>query len=333
MKVCFAATDKFPKEWSYINFFTELAAFDKMGVHTLTTDPDEADLILFVDPQLSHPWTLEAIRSHPFVTKYPSKTMIYNEKDSTWDVLPGIYPSVVSSLYDPKRQRAYSYFRNYGEPVSSDDASTAPDLLFSFMGAPNHKVRKKILELSDARAYIEDTSHAKFYDYSAQRDEETLQKQRLVYAKIMTQSKFVLCPRGHGTSSFRIFETLRAGRVPVILSDDWLAPAGPNWNECSLMVQESDVTNIPAFLKRYEPQFGQMSTQASQTYAEWFAPDVIFHRIIEKCEELMPLGANQSVLALPFDRQYARCGKNEAIKTLRYKLSQVRDGLLRRGHS
>ncbi len=52
MNVCFAATDKFPVEWSYIALFTELAARDKHGVHGVTTDPEAADLILFVDPQL-----------------------------------------------------------------------------------------------------------------------------------------------------------------------------------------------------------------------------------------------------------------------------------------
>ena len=333
MKVCFAATDKFPVEWSYIVLFTELAARDTHGVHCVTTDPEAADLILFVDPQLPHRWTLDAIRAHPFVSKYPQKTFIYDERDLNWCVLPGIYPSVLASVYDSRRQRAYSYFRDFGTPLTSETlAETAPpDLLFSFMGAPNHKVRRNILSLSDSRAYIEDTSHAKFYDYSAKRDEQALQKQRLAYAEIMKRSKFVLCPRGHGTSSFRIFETLRAGRVPVILSNEWVEPTGPDWAGCSLRVQENAVASLPHFLKQHEPKFEEMSVCASQTYAEWFAPNVIFHRTIEQCQELLPTNVSHQWMSPLFDRQYVRCGKDEIVSHLRYRFSLVRNRILQRG--
>lgn len=332
MKVCFAATDKFPKEWSYISYFTELAALDKIGVHTLTTDPNEADLILFVDPQLPHKWTLEAIRADPLPAKYPDKTFIYNERDLTWCVLPGIYPSVLRSAYDARRQRSYSYFRNFGIPESAEAAAQAdpPDLLFSFMGAKNHTVRRQVLALTHPRAYIEDTSQAQFHDYSDQRNEEELKRRRQLYGDVMRRSKFILCPRGMGASSFRIFETLRSGRVPVIVSDEWTEPSGPDWSRCSLRVRESEVSNIPAFLESQEQNFEQMSVHAVETYIEWFAPDVIFHRTIEKCEELIHLGARPISHSRMFDRQYVRCGFNQTFLDAKYQVRLLRNRLRNR---
>lgn len=324
MNVCFAATDRFPVEWSYIALFTELAAGDRHGVHSVITDPEAADLILFVDPQLPHRWTLDAIRAHPFVSKYPEKTYIYDERDLSWCALPGIYPSVLRSVYDARRQRAYSYFRDFGTPLTAEALAEAapPDLLFSFMGADNHRVRRQVLALTHPRASLEDTSRVKIYDFSGENTEEEAQEiaqRRQLFADVMGRSKFILCPRGHGASSFRIFETLRAGRVPVIISDEWTEPEGPGWGGCSLRVREAEADKIPALLEARENGFAQMSQNALQAYAEWFAPDVIFHQIMEQCEELLRSGARPISYSPLLSRQYHRCGLDLKINHLKHK--------------
>ncbi len=324
MKIYFAASNKFPADWSYISFFTELATLDKIGKHIVTTDPENADLVLFVDPQLPHPWTLDAIRSDPLVSKYPHKTFIYDERDLNWCVLPGIYPSVLASVYDARRQRAYSYLRNFGTPLTDEAlAKTAlPDLLFSFMGADNHRVRRQVLGLTHPRAYLEDTARVKTYDFSREnwdQDTDEIAQRRQLFADVMGRSKYILCPRGMGASSFRIFETLRAGRVPVIISDEWTEPEGPDWGACSLRVREADVKQIPALLEAREDSFEQMSQKALQVYAEWFAPDVIFHQIMEKCQELLHLGARPISYSPLFSRQYHRCGLDLKMNHLKYK--------------
>ncbi|MDQ2688132.1 MAG: glycosyltransferase family 47 protein, partial [Armatimonadota bacterium] len=187
------------------------------------------------------------------------------------------------------------------------------------------------LALTHPRAYIEDTSQAQFYDYSEQRNEEELNRRRQLYGDFMRRSKFILCPRGHGASSFRIFETLRAGRIPVILSDEWTEPDGPDWAGCSLRVQEKAVASLPGLLERQEPEFERMSANARQTYAAWFAPDVIFHQIIQQCAALMPLKPNRHAFILPLDRQYLRCGTEETLRALRYRAAMLRNRLLKRG--
>lgn len=324
MNICFVVTDNFPVEGSYIAYFTELAAQDRHGVHSVTTNPEAADLIMFVDPHRPHRWTLDAIRAHPFVSKYPEKTYIYDERDLSWCALPGIYPSVLASVYDARRQRAYSYFQNFGTPQSAEALAEAlpPDLLFSFMGADNHRVRRQVLALSHPRAVVKDTSRLKIYDFSghvSKEETEEIADHRRLFAETMSRSKYILCPRGHGASSFRIFETLRAGRVPVIISDEWTEPEGPDWGACSLRVREADVKQIPALLEAREDSFEPMSQKALQVYAEWFAPDVIFHQIMEKCQELLHLGARPISYSPLLSRQYHRCGLDLKMNHLKYK--------------
>jgi len=50
--------------------------------------------------------------------------------------------------------------------------------------------------------------------------EKELQSYKQNYARLIANSKFVLCPQGVGPSSLRLFETLLMGRAPVIISDE-----------------------------------------------------------------------------------------------------------------
>jgi hypothetical protein len=58
-------------------------------------------------------------------------------------------------------------------------------------------------------------------------------------------SKFVLCPRGYACSRWRLFETMMAGRVPVIISDQWVPPEGPAWERFSVRVSQKHVAQPP----------------------------------------------------------------------------------------
>ena len=81
----------------------------------------------------------------------------------------------------------------------------------------------------------------------------------------------------------RLFETMRAGRPPVILADDWVPPDGPAWERFSVRVREEDYRSIPARREALEPEAAAMGRQARQAWEEWFSPAVIFHRVTEDC--------------------------------------------------
>lgn len=63
-----------------------------------------------------------------------------------------------------------------------------------------------------------------------------------VFADAVTMSQFVLCPAGEGSP---LYETLAAGRVPVILADGWAPPPGPRWSDFALIWPERDVPSLP----------------------------------------------------------------------------------------
>ena len=104
---------------------------------------------------------------------------------------------------------------------------------------------------------------------------------------IVRNSKFVLCPRGGGLASFRLFETMAAGRVPVIISDGWVPPVGPAWDQAALRVRESQVDQVASIVESREDEFETMSRTARTAWEQWFAPDVLFHRMIESCTDIL----------------------------------------------
>ena len=264
-----------------------VARLDKFGDHILVQEPRAADLILFVDAhqQLSD-WTMRALRSHPFVRQWPERAFVYDERDLPRDLLPGVYVSMPRPLFEGRRHGAFGYYhlKNDTRVVRQ----SVPDLLFSFQGRRVNDYRDSILDLAHPNALIEDTSD---YDVFAADRHGGDDDRRASYREVVGRSQFVLCPRGAGTSSFRLYEALAAGRVPVVLSDDWVEPAGIDWSSCSVRVPESEAMTVPGRLEDLEGEWLRMSAAARNVYDEWFAPDVWFHRVIEQCRELRDAGS------------------------------------------
>ncbi len=281
------ATTAFPdRDHTYLPWLRDLAARDRIGEHRFSDDAKDADVILFLDAH-QHPKDLglTAIRKHPLVRKNRGKTFIYNELDQPWCALPGLYVSMPRRSFDHHQQRAFPYLKLPNPYVLAPECGArTPRWLYSFMGRRCHPVRDRILELSDPRGIVEDTSTT-FDALDLPSDHVDQCKRR--YAEVIGASKFVLCPRGAGPSSFRLYEAMAAGRVPVILGDDWVPPGGPAWEKCSLRVPEASVTELPAVLAREEPRAGTMGAEARRAWEQWFAPEVLFHQIVENCRELL----------------------------------------------
>jgi len=57
------------------------------------------------------------------------------------------------------------------------------------------------------------------------------------YLSSALASKFLLCPRGYGLNSFRLYEAFQLGCVPVVISDENFLPWSDelNWNEFSVI--------------------------------------------------------------------------------------------------
>jgi hypothetical protein len=98
---------------------------------------------------------------------------------------------------------------------------------------------------------------------------------------------FVLCPRGVAPSSYRIFEAMKAGRVPVIIADEWVPPLGPDWTEFSLRVPEAGLLDVPQILESLAARAPEMGVRASQAWERWFSREHAFQTVVTWCLQIM----------------------------------------------
>jgi hypothetical protein len=254
------------------------AALDRVGVHHLAYSPKDADLILFTDP--STPDMLD-IRRHPIYREHSSRCFVMVTGDRVLPFVPGLFVCPEKTTHPSHRSRTAPYLRVVLDATATRavEAAVLPadgrELLFSFVGrSETASVRKSITRLRHPRALIIDASHPDRGLSGAD------------FIDVLLRSKFVLCPRGYGSSSFRLFETLRAGRVPVIISDEWIPCTGPDWSSFSLIVPEAQVDGLSDMIEEAEQRHTMMRQAVKHAWAEWFAPDITFHRIVEWCLEV-----------------------------------------------
>ena len=143
------------------------------------------------------------------------------------------------------------------------------ELLFSFIGAYDptvymSDVRSKIfdnfagtkgsiVERTPEWHFQKDVYNRQVYGAEISKDEEIrLQDAKEKYLDVLSKSRFSLCPSGSGPNSIRLWESLRAGAIPIVLSDTLRLPLEsfmPQlWEQSVLRVQESDVASIPDIL-------------------------------------------------------------------------------------
>jgi Exostosin family len=259
--------------------FLAAAGRDRFGTHQLVEDPRLADLILFIDSARPD---LRDIREHPFYRENVERTFLVHHGDRILPFLPGVY-TCSEHGFSGGRTKTGGYLtviedeRFAYSPIDGD-----PSYLFSFIGSSiTAPVRRSIVRLQHPRCVVQDTGDGR------QLKGDLASHCGDGYVDIMRRSSFVLCPRGYGSSSYRLFEALKMGRVPVVLSDAWIAPVGPDWGACAVFVREAEVEQVPHLLERLEGNAAAMGMAARRTWEDWFGPNVVFHRIVEWCLELL----------------------------------------------
>jgi hypothetical protein len=258
--------------------FEQLAELDRIGEHQVTEDPDSADLILFTQcHMLPTDWRLKTIREHPLTKRHWGKVMVYDERDRPWCGFPGVYASMPAPRFDDRYQRAWGFFRHPQITPSED-----PDLLFSFIASPSDRCRRPLFKLRHPDAVVEEVHRFTFFDPRSPKFEE----RRARFQNILGRSRFVLCPRGRGTSSIRLYETLAAGRVPVIVADDWVEPRGPEWGNFSIRWPEGRTDGLVETLEKRVGDWPAMSAASIASYHEFFSHEISFHRIVDLCGDL-----------------------------------------------
>ena len=250
--------------------------------YSLATASNDADLIIYVEPwYIKHRQYVFTLLSEDLIINSPNRCFVMDCADTSWGLMPGVYIGLRASQTNRRRFRSGGYLTEYnplGDEVFIRKKDIEPKLLFSFRGYVSSPARLKIFESNFSR---DDIVINRTYEWCNHSDE-----QKLFYTEELINSKFVLCPGGNCPASIRLFETMKMGRVPVILSDDWVAPDGPTWLDFSIRVSESKIHELPEIIQSYEAQAFTMGNLAREAWEKWFSPDRIYINMLNYIESI-----------------------------------------------
>jgi len=212
-----------------------------------------------------HEGYARTIRNLSKLFRYSSnrdRLFVFDTYDCPAGLFPGIYASLRAYLHSGSRHKTGCYMKTLNEFVDYRDPELSkPELLFSFQGNYTSRVLKDLFSFDFRRS-----------DILIERSAPSIMIEDMKrFANTIWRSKFVLCPRGIGISSFRLFETMQSGRVPIIISDDWVPCCYINWNKVSLRVREQDIAKLPEICHANENRWREMGREARRTWVEWFS--------------------------------------------------------------
>jgi hypothetical protein len=276
--------------WTDFSRLNRSASACASPIHTLSEAPQDADIILFVDSPSN---TQSDIRGHKLSREFSDKIFVYSTHDRDIPVVPGVYTCAEQRWYMRSHMRAGFYIKvidhDWIQPSPIDSEARH---LFSFCGAfDTHPLRRRIGNLRFSPSLIRDTSQDEGRGFGKSAD--TYRRWQADYSQTIREAAFILCPRGVAPSSYRIFEAMKAGRVPVIVADAWVPPVGPDWAKFSLNVAEACVEEIPQILERISDRAAGMGLRARQAWEDWFSEEQAFQTIVRWCLEIKEARRNQ----------------------------------------
>jgi hypothetical protein len=248
-------------------------------IHTFTDSPAEADIILVPDILFAYEQQRE------FLYKFLHKCYAVDPEL----ILPGLYASAMTSaLFCRRRLRGSSYlFNRHHQNIFLNYSAPKPEkeYLATLIGGATSWVRKRLFTLDFHRddILIQCTTGTYNHWSDEQSNREAFQKS---YIDTIRKSKFVLCPRGIGTNSIRLFEVMELGVAPIILSDAWLPPQGIDWKSFAIFMKESEIERIPEIAERHVAEYAERGRLARKAWESYFSDPYSFNRSIEDIVDL-----------------------------------------------
>lgn len=162
-------------------------------------------------------------------------------------------------------------------PINSKHLDYIPkDIFCSFVGSLTHSVRTNIVnEWKNDSDFLFKTS-----DWSLRVEEEKISS----FFNITKRSKFALCPRGYGAQSFRFYEALQLGSVPVYVHDHvkWTPYSDEiDWNKFAVVLDHKDIPNIKDILCSItDEQYENMIKYGKEVYTNHFSLNNLPYKIL-----------------------------------------------------
>lgn len=237
----------------------------------LEDNPGRADLIILLQSaQYKTAEYVHVLENDPLVRDHAERVFVIDYDDHPEGMLAGLYTSIEPPFFRPELHRSWPilfmnnpFVYNLGREQIS---RVNPKRLFSFVGAPSHEVRKRLLNLfstPSSEYHVELTT--KWYNHN--------DGDRSRFIALTLDSLFCLCPRGYAAYTNRIPEVMAMGRVPVVIADNWVPFSFLEVTPYYVRVAEKDIGRLPEILSGLRTEAGQMGRCARHLWEKYCSPN------------------------------------------------------------
>ena len=162
-------------------------------------------------------------------------------------------------------------------PFSEPPSNITKSYLCSFVGSMTHPIRAKLYD-----TYV--NTKGFHFDPPQQWSQVVQGGQLNRFCNLTHMSTFALAPRGYGLSSFRLYEIMQLGAIPVYVSDrHWLPFTHKlNWNEFCVVIHESEIPDLHDILQSIpEEKRIAMAEKGKQVWKDHFTLESCCNTILE----------------------------------------------------
>jgi hypothetical protein len=132
---------------------------------------------------------------------------------------------------------------------------------------------------------------------------------------VFSNSKFVLCPPGGSPNTYRIYEAMSCGAVPVIISDELVLPTYIDWTKCSIRIPQCNINHVDAIL-RSRRDVRELQAGVHEVFDGYLCKTQKFNYLVRCMEDLKANG----VVTLP-KTHLARIVIDRLVNSVKYRLS------------
>jgi hypothetical protein len=153
-------------------------------------------------------------------------------------------------------------------------------LFCSFIGSMTHPIRQQLFD------YNRSQKHGNTWFPNPTGWNQTVPERALQDFKQITQaSHFALAPRGYGLSSFRLYEIMQLGTIPVYVSDKHWLPWEDEltWDEFCVIIKPHQIPDLYNILSNIsEEKRQQMLDKIKEIYPKYFSLEGMCEQILKR---------------------------------------------------
>lgn len=119
-------------------------------------------------------------------------------------------------------------------------------------------------------------------------DEKHQRKVRREFIENLIETDYALCVRGKGNFSFRLYETLSAGRIPIFVNSDCVLPFEDrvDWKRHAVWLEQDDLGGAVDKLMGFHEKLGsrgfvELQRANRRLWEEWLSPEGFYPKALE----------------------------------------------------